>query len=71
MADTIAAWAAMDGTVAIRIMMTPEVSTDAADPGINRVLAAAASTLCRSTCWRAIACEQVAELAKRNPTRRS
>ena len=41
-ADTIADWAAMPGTVAIRIMMTPEISTDAADPGINRVLAAAA-----------------------------
>ncbi len=39
---TIADWAAMDGTVAIRIMFTPEISTDAADPGINRVLAAAA-----------------------------
>ena len=32
----------MPGTVAIRIMMTPEISTDAADPGINRILAAAA-----------------------------
>jgi predicted TIM-barrel fold metal-dependent hydrolase len=41
-ADTIAEWAAMPGTVAIRIMMTPEISTDAADPGINRILAAAA-----------------------------
>jgi len=39
--DTIAEWAAMDGTVAIRIMMNDSVSTDAADPGINRVLAAA------------------------------
>src|SRR5256885_11672866 len=35
-ADTIADWAAADGTVAIRIMMTPSVSTDPADPGINR-----------------------------------
>ena len=32
--DVIAEWAAMPGTVAIRIMMTPEISTDAADPGI-------------------------------------
>ena len=43
-ADTIAEWAAMEGAVAIRIMMTRGVSEDAADPGINRVLAAAAQT---------------------------
>jgi predicted TIM-barrel fold metal-dependent hydrolase len=41
-ADTIADWAATDGTVAIRIMMRDNVSTDPADPGINRALAAAA-----------------------------
>lgn len=41
-AETIAEWAAIEGTVAIRIMMGPAVSTDSADPGINRVLAAAA-----------------------------
>src|ERR1700676_4292303 len=40
--EEIAAGAATDGTVAIRIMMNRDVSTDAADPGINRVLAAAA-----------------------------
>ena len=40
--DTIAEWAAMDGTVAIRIMMRDNVSTDADDPDINRVMAAAA-----------------------------
>src|SRR5580692_1993947 len=39
-ADTIADWAATDGTVAIRIMMRDNVSTDPADPGITRVLAA-------------------------------
>src|ERR1700681_2006291 len=37
-AETIADWAAIDGTVAVRIMMNPNVSTDSADPGINRVL---------------------------------
>jgi L-fuconolactonase len=41
-ADTIADWASLDGTVAIRVMMTDNVSTDPDDPGINRVLAAAA-----------------------------
>src|SRR6516165_11334135 len=40
--DTIADWAAKDGAGAIRIMMSRGMSTDAADPGINRVLAAAA-----------------------------
>ncbi|MBM3649265.1 MAG: hypothetical protein FJX11_15890 [Alphaproteobacteria bacterium] len=65
--ETIAEWAAMDGTVAIRIMMTPDISTDAADPGINRVLAAAAkhdlpvNLMCRGRL------EQVSELARRNP----
>lgn len=66
-ADTIAAWAAMDGTVAIRIMMTPEVSTDAADPGINRVLAAAAKHDLPVNLLARDRLEQVAELAKRNP----
>ena len=42
-ADTIAEWAATKGTVGVRIMLNREgVSTDAADPGLNRVLAAAA-----------------------------
>ena len=40
--ETIADWARTDGTVGIRIMMRGAVSTDPADPGINRVLAAAA-----------------------------
>jgi L-fuconolactonase len=41
-ADTIADWASTDGTVAIRLMLNHGVSRDAADPGIKRVLAAAA-----------------------------
>ena len=41
-ADTIADWASTEGTVAIRLMLNHGVSRDAADPGINRVLAAAA-----------------------------
>ncbi len=66
-ADTIADWAAMDGTVAIRIMFTPEISTDAADPGINRVLAAAAKHDLPVNLMARGRLEQVAELAKRNP----
>jgi predicted TIM-barrel fold metal-dependent hydrolase len=66
-ADTIADWAAAEGTVAIRIMMTRGVSTDAADPGINRVLAAAArhSLPVNLLCWGRL--EQAGQLAARNP----
>ncbi len=41
-AETIAAWAATKGTVGVRIMLNQEVSRDPADPGIGRVLTAAA-----------------------------
>jgi L-fuconolactonase len=66
-ADTIAEWAAMDGAVAIRIMMTRGVSEDAADPGINRVLAAAAkhSLPVNLLAWGRL--EQVDKMAARNP----
>jgi predicted TIM-barrel fold metal-dependent hydrolase len=41
-ADTIADWATTKGTVGIRVFLRDNVSTDPADPGINRVLAVAA-----------------------------
>ncbi len=41
-ADTIADWAAMDGVVGIRIMLSQAASSDTDDPGISRVQAAAA-----------------------------
>lgn len=42
-AETIAEWAAIGGTVGIRVMLNRDgISTDPADPGINRVLATAA-----------------------------
>jgi len=68
--DTIDAWAAMQGTVAIRIMLNRGVSEDAADPGINRVLAAAArhSLPVNLLCWGRLA--QAKELAARNPNTR-
>ena len=66
-ADTIAEWAAMPGTVAIRIMMTPEVSADAADPGINRVLAAAARHDLPVNLLARDRLEQAGKLAVRNP----
>ena len=65
--DTIADWAAIDGTVAIRIMMRDGVSTDPADPGLNRVLAAAARYCLpvNLLCWGRL--EQAGQLAARNP----
>jgi L-fuconolactonase len=66
-ADTIAQWADTEGTVAIRIMMTQGVSTDAADPGISRVLAAAArhSFPVNLLCWGRL--DQVGQMAARHP----
>ena len=66
-AETIADWAAIKGTIGIRIMMRDNVSTDPADPGINRVLAAAArhSLAVNLLCWGRQ--EQAAQLAARNP----
>src|SRR5262245_16628151 len=66
-ARTIADWAATRGTVAIRVMLRPEVSADAADPGLNRVLAAAArhALPVNLLCWGRL--EQAGSLASRNP----
>jgi predicted TIM-barrel fold metal-dependent hydrolase len=66
-ADTIAAWKATPGTVAIRIMRVRGVSEDPADPGVNRVLAAAAkhSFPVNLLCWGRL--DQVKGLAARNP----
>ncbi len=68
--ETIADWAGMDGTVAIRIMMGQGVSRDPDDPGINCVLEAAArhSLPVNLMCWGRLG--QVAKLAARNPNTR-
>ncbi len=68
--ETIDQWKKNPGAVAIRIMMTPEVSTDAADPGINRVLAAAGRNGFPVNLLARGRMPQVAELAKRNPNTR-
>ena len=69
-AETIADWVATKGTVGIRLFLVPAVSTDPADPGLNRVLAAAA----RHSIPVNMACpgrlEQVGQLAARNPDTR-
>jgi L-fuconolactonase len=69
-ADTIADWAATKGTVGIRVMMRDNVSTDPADPGLNRVLAAAAqhSLPINLMCWGRL--EQAGLLAARHPNTR-
>jgi len=69
-ADTIAAWAATAGTVGIRIMLNRGVSEDAADPGIARVLTAAAhhDLPVNLLCWGRL--RQAAQMAARNPDTR-
>ena len=68
-ADTIAQWADTEGTVAIRIMMAQGAPIDPADPGINRVLAAAArhSLPVNLLAWGRL--DQLGALAARNPAR--
>jgi predicted TIM-barrel fold metal-dependent hydrolase len=66
-ADTIAEWKATKGTVGIRVFLRDNVSTDPADPGLNRVLAAAArhSLPVNLLCWGRL--DQAGQLAARNP----
>lgn len=68
--ETIDQWKKNPGAVAIRIMMTPEVSMDAADPGINRVLAAAGRNGFPVNLLARGRMKQLTELAKRNPNTR-
>ncbi len=66
-AETIAEWAATPGTVGVRIMMNRDVSPDPADPGINRVLAAAARHSLPVNLLASGRLDQARELAARNP----
>ena len=65
-ADTIAGWAATEGTVAIRIMLN-RGTADPADPVLNHVLATAArhSLPVNLSCWGRL--DQVKQMAARNP----
>jgi L-fuconolactonase len=69
-AETIADWAATDGTVAIRLMMRGDASPDPADPGINRVLATAAQHALPVNLMCTGRLEQAGQLAARNPNTR-
>jgi L-fuconolactonase len=66
-AEQIAEWAGYDGTVGVRIMLNRDLSTDPADPGINRVLAAGArhGMPVNLLAWGRL--EQAGGLAARNP----
>jgi L-fuconolactonase len=66
-ADVVAEWAATKGAVGIRIMLNQTASTDPADPGINRTLAAAAqhSLPVNMLVWGRL--EQAKGLTARNP----
>ena len=68
--DTIADWASTTGTVGIRVFLRDTVSTDPADPAINRVLATAArhSLLVNLACTGRL--DQARQLAARNPNTR-
>src|SRR5246500_4866968 len=69
-ADSISDWKMKKGTVGVRLLMLDSVSTDPADPGINRVLATAAkhSRAVNLACRGRL--EQVGQLAARNPNTR-
>jgi L-fuconolactonase len=69
-ADIIADWKAKKGTVGIGVIMRDNVSTDPADLGVNRVLAAAAkhSLAVNLLCWGRL--DQAGQLAARNANTR-
>ena len=69
-AETIADWAKTKGAVAVRIMMRGDVATDPADPGLNRVLAAAGRHNLPVNLLAYGRLPQVAAMAARNPDTR-
>ena len=69
-ADIIADWKTKKDTVGVRIIMGDTVSTDPADPGIKRVLAAAAQASLAVNLLCTSRLEQAGQLAARNPNTR-
>jgi len=65
--DAIAEWAATEGTVGIRIMLDRAESEDAADPGLNRVLAAGARHSLPVNLMARGRLDQLRGLVERNP----
>jgi predicted TIM-barrel fold metal-dependent hydrolase len=66
-AETIADWAATPGTIGIRLMLQRDAATDPADPGLNRVLAAAAQHHLPVNIMGTGRLEQVAQMVARHP----
>jgi predicted TIM-barrel fold metal-dependent hydrolase len=66
-AETVADWAATPGTVGIRIFLNRGGATDAADPGLQRVLASAARHALPVNLMCTGRLEQAAQLAGRHP----
>jgi L-fuconolactonase len=66
-AETIADWATTPGTIGIRLMLQREAATDPADPGLNRVLAAAAQHSLPVNIMGTGRLEQVAQMVVRHP----
>ena len=66
-AETVAEWAALEGTVGVRIMLNPGPGLDPEHPGIDRVLAAAAraSLPVNLMCWGLL--EHFARYARAHP----
>jgi predicted TIM-barrel fold metal-dependent hydrolase len=66
--ETIVEWKATPGTVGVRLMLNrPGVTTDAADPGLNRVLAEAAKQSLPVNLMATGRLEQAGQLAARHP----
>jgi L-fuconolactonase len=68
--ETIADWARTKGTIGIRIFLRDNVSTDPADPAINRVLVTAAQHSLPVNVAGTGRLDQARELAARNPNTR-
>jgi predicted TIM-barrel fold metal-dependent hydrolase len=66
-AKTIADWAATPGTIGIRLMLQRDAATDPADPGLNRVLVAAAQYNLPVNIMGTGRLDQVAQMVARNP----
>jgi L-fuconolactonase len=66
-AETIADWATTPGTIGIRLMLQRDAATDPADPGLNRVLAAAAQHSLPVNIMGTGRLEQVAQMVVRHP----
>ena len=66
-AEVIADWAATEGTVAIRLMLNRDLATDPADPGLDRVLAAARQHDLPVNMLCAGRLDQVHAMARRHP----